>query len=172
MSYARLVLYLIHGGFLFSTLIRARPNPFSGDFEVFVELEPSQRANDAKLREIFVAFNAAWMKYWESYTALQDQLYESLRAGREVSWLAASDERKMSEINQVQRDLFSGMPRRLDYSPLGQITRDLSSAPSKISDLEAALAHEEEGCKNLEAAIALMKEKVEVMKAAMRAADS
>ena len=112
------------------------------------------------------------MKYWESYTKLQDQLYESLRAGREVSWLAATDEKKMSEINQVQRELFSGMPRRLDYSPLGQIMRDLSSAPSKIADLEAALTLEEEGCKDLEAAIALMKEKVAVMKEAMRNAGS
>ena len=110
------------------------------------------------------------MKYWDTYIRLQDQLYESLRAGREVSWLAATDERKLSEINQVQRELFQNMPRRLDYSPLGQITRDLNSAPSKIRDLEAALTVEEEGCRSLQAAIALMKEKVEVMKEAMSAA--
>jgi chromosome segregation ATPase len=122
------------------------------------------------MREILAAYNEAWKKYWESYITLQDQLYESLRAGREVSWLAATDERKLSEINQVQRELFENMPRRLDYSPLGQITRDLNSAPSKIKDLEAALAQAEEGCKSLEAAIALMKEKVEVMKKAMTAA--
>ena len=132
----------------------------------------SQRAQDAKLREIFASFNEAWMKYWDSYIKLQDQLYESLRAGREVSWLAASDERKMSEINQVQRELFSNMPRRLDYAPLGQIMRDLNSAPSKIKDLEAALAQAEDGCKSLEAAIVLMKEKVEEMKKAMTAADA
>lgn len=110
------------------------------------------------------------MNYWESYVRLQDQLYESLRAGREVSWLAATDERKMSDINQVQRELFSGMPRRLDYSPLGQVTRDLGSAPGKISDLESALTLEEEGCRQLEAAISLMKEKVSAMKEAMRTA--
>jgi hypothetical protein len=133
-------------------------------------LESRERARDATLNEIFASFNEAWRKYWESYIKLQDQLYESLRAGREVSWLAATDERKMSEINQVQRELFENMPRRLDYSPLGQITRDLNSAPSKIKDLEAALALAEEGCKSLEAAIALMKEKVEVMKKAMTAA--
>jgi len=109
------------------------------------------------------------MKYWDSYIKLQDQLYESLRAGREVSWLAATDERKMSEINQVQRELFQNMPRRLDYSPLGQITRDLNSAPSKIKDLEAALTEAEAACKSLEAAISLMKEKVETMKKAMNA---
>jgi hypothetical protein len=126
---------------------------------------------EARLREILSAYNEAWMKYWDSYIKLQDQLYESLRAGREVSWLAATDERKMSEINQVQRELFEGMPRRLDYAPLGEITRSLSSAPSKIKDLEAALANAEEGCKSLQAAIALMNEKVEVMKKAMNAAD-
>ena len=135
-------------------------------------MESKVSPQDEKLKEIFASFNKAWMKYWESYTKLQDQLYESLRAGREVSWLAATDERKMSEINQVQRELFSGMPRRLDYAPLGQIMRDLGSAPSKIADLEAALTLEEEGCKDLEAAIALMKEKVGVMKEAMRNADS
>lgn len=130
----------------------------------------SQNAQEAKLREIFTAFNEAWMKYWDAYIKLQDQLYESLRAGREVSWLAASDESKMSEINQVQRELFQNMPRRLDYSPLGQITRDLNSAPTKIKDLEAALAMAEEGCKSLEAAILLMNEKVETMKKAMTGA--
>ncbi|HUK80830.1 MAG TPA: hypothetical protein VLU91_09260 [Nitrososphaerales archaeon] len=130
-------------------------------------MESHEKAHDARLREIFVAYNEAWLKYWDSYIKLQDQLYESLRAGREVSWLAATDERKMSDINQVQRELFENMPRRLDYSPLGQITRDLSSAPSKIKDLEAALTEEETACKSLEAAIAPMKEKVEVMKKAM-----
>ena len=133
-------------------------------------MESRERVHDARMKEILASFNEAWMKYWDAYIKLQDQLYESLRAGREVSWLAATDERKMSEINQVQRELFQNMPRRLDYSPLGQISRDLNSAPTKISDLEAALAQAEEGCKSLEAAIALIKEKVEIMKNAMNAA--
>jgi hypothetical protein len=133
-------------------------------------LESRERVLDDRLKAILASFNEAWMKYWESYIKLQDELYESLRAGREVSWLAATDERKMSEINQVQRELFQNMPRRLDYSPLGQISRDLNSAPSKIKDLEAALAQAEEGCKDLEAAIVLIKEKVEIMKNAMNAA--
>ena len=123
-----------------------------------------------KMKEIFAAFNEAWMKYWDSYARLQNELYESLKAGREVSWLAATDERKLSELNQVQRELFSAMPRRLDYAPLGQITRDLESAPSKIADLEAALTLEEEGCRALEAAIRLMREKVKAMKEAIRTA--
>ena len=132
----------------------------------------TKEVRDAKLRDIFAAFNEAWMKYWESYTKLQDQLYESLRAGREVSWLAATDQAKLREINQVQRELFSGMPRRLDYAPLGEITQDIGSAPSKISDLQEALTREEEGCKDLEAAIALMKEKVDLMKKAMSAGET
>jgi len=130
----------------------------------------SERAHDAKLWEILASFNESWVKYWESYVRLQDQLYESLRAGREVSRLAATDDRRLSEINQVQRELFSGMPRRLDYSPLGQISRNLNTAPTKIADLEAALTQEEEGCRSLEVAIAIMKEKVEALKEAMRAA--
>jgi hypothetical protein len=98
-------------------------------------LESTEGAGDAKLVKIFASFNEAWMKYWESYVELQDQLYESLRAGREVSWLAATDD-----------------------------------APSKIAELEAALTAEEAGCKDLETAIALMKEKVKMMKDAMHQA--
>jgi len=133
-------------------------------------LESTAGADEMKMKEIFAAFNEAWMKYWDSYARLQNELYESLKAGREVSWLAATDERKLSELNQVQRELFSAMPRRLDYAPLGQITRDLESAPSKIADLEAALTLEEEGCRALEAAIRLMREKVKAMKEAIRTA--
>lgn len=73
-------------------------------------MEPPEWANDEKLGEIFVAFNEAWMKYWDSYTKLQDQLYESLRAGREVSWLAATDERKMSEKKGGQKE--KKLPRK------------------------------------------------------------
>ncbi|MBI3859677.1 MAG: hypothetical protein HY296_05485 [Thaumarchaeota archaeon] len=133
-------------------------------------MDTSKNNSERRLKEIFSSFNEAWLTYWESYVRLQDLLYEGLRAGREVSWLAATDEKKLSEINQVQRELFSGMPRRLDYSPLGQITGDLSSAPSKIADLEVALNQELESCKSLEAAIALMKDKVNAMKEAMRTA--
>ncbi|MDG7007782.1 MAG: hypothetical protein JRN06_06025 [Nitrososphaerota archaeon] len=70
-------------------------------------------------------------------------MYEGLRAGREVSWLAAADEAKLREINQVQRELFSGMPRKLNYAPQGEITRGLGNAPSKIADLQGALSREE-----------------------------
>jgi uncharacterized coiled-coil protein SlyX len=44
----------------------------------------------------------------------------------------------------------------------------MDSATAKIKDLEAVLTREEEGCKRLEAAIALMKEKVGAMQEALR----
>jgi len=146
--------------------LNGRTNPISLVMLVNHDLE-TNGARDDRLAEIFAAFDEAWMKYWASYTKLQDQLYESLRAGREVSWLAATDREKLREINEVQRNLFSAMPRRLDYAPLGEITLDMESAPTKIADLQEALSREEEGCRDLESAIALMKEKVDVMKKAM-----
>jgi len=133
-------------------------------------LESADDARDARFEEIFVSFNESLMKYWESYVKLQDQLYESLRAAREVSWLAATDTSKLREINQAQRELFARMPRRMDYIPLAQISLDYDSAASKIVELEATLSHEEEGCKKLEEAIAILKEKAEAMKEALRAA--
>ena len=92
------------------------------------------------------------MVYWDAYVDLQNQLYESIKTAREVSWLAATDTTKMSDINSVQRELFSTMPRRMDYMPLGQISRDLDSALSKLEELEAALSVEKEKCKRLEQA--------------------
>ncbi len=133
-------------------------------------MESTNNARDARLREIFVSFNESLMKYWESYVRLQDQLYESLRAAREVSWLAATDTNKLSEINRAQRELFAGMPRRMDYVPLAQISLDYDSALSKIAELAATLSLEEEGCKKLEEAIAILKEKAEAMKEALRSA--
>ena len=127
----------------------------------------TKETSHARLADVFTAFNDAWMKYWESYTKLQDQLYETLQAGRDVSWLAATDQAKLREINQVQRELFSGMPRRLDYAPLGEIVHDMGSAPAKIANLQEALSMEERACRELEAAIALMKEHVSVMKKAL-----
>lgn len=133
-------------------------------------MESADNARDARFEEIFVSFNESLMKYWESYVELQDQLYESLRAAREVSWLAATDTSKLREINQAQRELFARMPRRMDYIPLAQISLDYDSAASKIAELEATLSLEEEGCKKLEEAIAILKEKAAAMKEALRAA--
>ena len=91
------------------------------------------------------------------YVELQEQLYETLRAAREVQWLAATDGQKQSEINSLQRELFASIPRRLDYIPLSQVSQDLDSAPSKIQELADALSSEEEACKKLEAEIAVLK---------------
>lgn len=121
-------------------------------------------AEQTRIQEIFDSFSKAWLKYWESYVSLQDQLYESLRAAREVQWLAATDPEKLSEINRLQRELFASMPRRLDYAPLGQISRDLDSAPTRIAELEATLSSEYEACRKLEEAISILKTQTRALK--------
>ena len=161
---------MTHGRLGFSPLLRTRLNPFSGLIVTLGHLKSAEGAPDERLKEIFASFDVSLMKYWESYVRLQEQLYESLRAAREVSWLAATDQNRLSEINRSQRELFASMPRRLDYIPLGQISQDMDSAPSKIRELEATLALEEEGCKKLEEAIAILKEKTGAMKEALRTA--
>ena len=118
---------------------------------------------------ILDSFNQAWQKYWQAYVELQDQLYETLRAAREVQWLAATDEGKLDEVNRFQRELFDSVPRRLDYEPLGQVSLDLDSAPSKIGELEAALTSEEKACKKLEAEIEILKTQTQAMNEALQA---
>ena len=132
-------------------------------------MNPAGSAGGTRLQEIFDSFNKAWLKYWESYIALQEQLDEGLRAAREVQWLAATDQEKLSEINRLQRELFASMPRRLDYTPLGQVSQDLDSAPSKIGELEAALLSEEEACKKLLSGIAILKTQIQAIKEALHA---
>jgi hypothetical protein len=132
-------------------------------------VERPGRAEQAKLEELFNSFSKAWLKYWESYVVLQNQLYDSLQAAREVQWLAATDPKKLSEINSLQRELFASVPRRLDYVPLGQVSQDADSAPSKIAELEAALSSEEEACKGLEEAITILKAQTKAMKEAFAA---
>ena len=81
-----------------------------------------------------------------------------MRAGREVSWLAATDTEKINEINITQRELFAAMPRRMDYMPLGQINRSLDSATSKLDELEKALTSEEAKCRTLLDAIQVLRQ--------------
>ncbi len=107
---------------------------------------------------VFAAFQRSWLDYWAAYVELQKQLYESLRAGREVSWLAATDTEKINEINITQRELFAAMPRRMDYMPLGQINRSLDSAMSKLDELERALTSEEAKCRTLLDAIQVLRQ--------------
>ncbi len=109
-----------------------------------------------RIEKIFEAFNESWLNYWNTYVDLQNQLYESARAARQVSWLAATDVTKLSEINRAQRELFASMPRRVDYEPLGQVTRSLDTAASVLSDLGASLEREQEQCKRLEEAITIL----------------
>jgi hypothetical protein len=127
-------------------------------------MNPAGSADSTRLQDVFDSFNKAWLEYWESYIALQKQLDEALRAAREVQWLAAIDQGKLSEVNRLQRDLFGSMPRRLDYIPLGQVSQDLDSAPSKIEELDAALSSEEEACKKLEEAISILKAQTQMIK--------
>ena len=126
-------------------------------------------ADRTRLEEMFDSFGKAWLKYWESYVILQNQLYETLRAGRELQWLAATDSGKLGEINRLQRELYASMPRRLDYAPLGQISQNLDSTSAKTAELDVALSSEEEACKKLEAGIAILKTQVRAMKEALQA---
>jgi len=126
-------------------------------------------ADRTRPEEMFDSFGKAWLKYWESYVVLQNQLYETLRAGRELQWLAATDPGKLGEINRLQRELYASMPRRLDYAPLGQISQNLDSTSAKIAELDVALSSEEEACKKLEAGIAILKTQVRAMEEALQA---
>lgn len=132
-------------------------------------MEHRESAENRKLDEIFDSFSQSYQRYWEAYVALQNELYEAMRAAREVQWLAATDQRKLSEINSLQRELFASVPRRIDYAPLGQVSQDLDSAPSKIGDLDAALSAAEEACKKLESEIAILKTRSQAIKEALQA---
>ena len=119
-----------------------------------IGLEKSKR-----VQQTFDEFNESWLIYWNAYIDLQNQLYESLKAAREVAWLAATDSSKMSEINAAQRQLFASMPRRLDYVPLGQVNKSMTYALGRINELEKALTIEKDMCKKIETAIDILMEK-------------
>ncbi len=131
----------------------------------------ADRTGSEPLERIFASFNESWMNYWGAYVELQNQLYESVRAAREVSWLAATDLAKMSEINQAQRELFAAMPRKMDYIPLGQITSGLD-AVSKLDQLDAALASELEKCRKIEKAIEILRKQAVKTKQELQAITS
>ena len=132
-------------------------------------LGQSESARADSPEAILDSFNQAWRRYWEAYVELQDQLYETLRAAREVQWLAATDQGKLSEINRLQRELFASVPRPLDYMPLSQVSLDLDSAPSKIGELDAALSSEEEACRKLNAEIGILKTRTQAVREALKA---
>lgn len=132
-------------------------------------MNSERNADRSKLEEIFDSFSQSYQRYWEAYVMLQNQLYETLRAAREVQWLAATDEKKLSAINSLQRELFASVPRRLDYAPLGQVSEDLDSAPNKIDELDAALSSANESCRKLEEGIVALKARSQAMKEALQA---
>ena len=119
-------------------------------------MTPDTGQPDNRIQELLDQFNESWLKYWASYVELQNQLYDSARAAREVSWLAATNDAKLSQINRTQRELYATMPRRVDYMPLGGVQRDFDDAPSKFMELEEALTAEKAKCANLQAAIDLL----------------
>jgi len=127
----------------------------------------SKPGGNNEIEQIFAEFNKSWMIYWDAYVELQNQMYESIKAARDVSWLAGTDTQKISEINQAQRELFASMPRRMDYMPLGEISRDLDSAVSKLEALQSALFVEKEMCKRLEDATALLKDSARITEEAL-----
>ncbi len=122
-----------------------------------------------RVAKIFVAFNESWLKYWDAYVDLQNQLYQSVKAAREVSWLAATDTDKISRINSAQRELFASMPRRIDYSPVGGITRNLDDAMRRLQDLEDAMVTEKEKCVKLIDAIEVIRGKIATTRQGLQA---
>ena len=131
-------------------------------------LGQSESSGSASAEAILDSINQAWRRYWEAYIELQDQLYETLRAAREVQWLAATDQGKLGEVNRLQRELFASVPRPLDYEPLSQVSLDLDSAPSMIEELDAALTLEEEACWKMNAEIGVLKTRTQAMRAALQ----
>ncbi len=121
-----------------------------------------------RVERIFAAFNESWLIYWDAYVELQNQLYESVKAAREVSWLAAADMDKVSRINMAQRELFASMPRRMDYSPLGQI-RNLDNAMRRLQELEDAMVGEKTKCLRLIDAIEVIRGKIATTKDGLKA---
>ena len=144
--------------------------PISSIDETLTDEREGKR--ESEIEGIFAEFNKSWMTYWDAYVELQNQLYESIKAAREVSWLAATDTKKISEINSAQRDLFASMPRRMDYMPIGEISRNLETAVSKLEALQAILVVEKEMCKRLEEATGVLKERAKIAEEALTKAQS
>ena len=121
----------------------------------------SQSGNEQnRVARVFEEFNAGWLVYWNAYVDLQNQLYEAVKMARDVSWLSATDTEKLSRLNSAQRELFASMPRRMDYMPLSQISRNLDSAVSRLDNLDNAMVAEKEKCLRLIDAIQVIRDKI------------
>src|SRR3989442_13559489 len=101
-------------------------------------LSSDQTREQDRIAGVFQEFNTAWLVYWDAYVNLQNQLYEAIKAARDVSWLSATDTDKLSKLNINQRKLFATMPRRMYYMPLGQINRNLDNTISNLDQLTTA----------------------------------
>ncbi len=124
-----------------------------------------------RVEGIFAAFDKSWLIYWDAYVELQNQLYESVKAAREVSWLAATDSDKVSRINMAQRELFASMPRRMDYTPLGQIS-NLDKAMRRLQDLEDAMVTVKTKCLKLIDAIEVIRGNIATTKEGLQSRSS
>src|SRR2546427_9948723 len=116
-------------------------------------LSSDQTKEQDRIANVFIEFQTAWLIYWNAYVDLQNQLYEAIKAARDISWLAATDTDKLSRLNNSQRQLFASMPRRMDYTPQGQINHNLDRANSKIDHLEKAMSPAKQKCLRLTDAI-------------------
>ncbi len=68
----------------------------------------------------------------------------------------------------AQRELFASMPRRMDYSPLGDI-RNLDNAMRRLQDLEDAMVTEKAKCLKLIDAIEVIRGKIATTKQGLQA---
>ncbi len=62
----------------------------------------NMKDDQARVEGIFAAFNESWRVYWDAYVELQNQLYESVKAAREVSWLAAKKTKCLKLIDAIE----------------------------------------------------------------------
>src|SRR2546427_11638830 len=83
-------------------------------------LSRDQSREQDRIANVFIEFQTAWLIYWNAYADLQNQLYDAIKAARDVSWLAAAYTDKLSRFNNTHRELFASMSRRMDYMTLGQ----------------------------------------------------
>ena len=127
-------------------------------------MSSDQNKEQDRIANVFQEFQTAWLIYWDAYVNLQNQLYEAIKAARDVSWLSATDTDKLSKLNNNQRELFASMPRRMDYMPLGQVNRNQDSAIMKLDLLEKAMNTEKQQCLRLMDAIQIIQQKIEIAK--------
>src|SRR5438445_12717790 len=91
-------------------------------------LSSDQSREQDRITTVFIEFQTAWLIYSNAYVELQNQLYEAIKAARDVTGLSATDTDKLRRRHNSQRELFASMPRRIDYMRLGQTHRNRHNA--------------------------------------------